>query len=115
MDGARGKGKCNGAIIESLKREVKEEVNLEIKNIRYLTDMTFIRPDGIPVVCLSYFADYKSGKVKLDDDAVDFVWVSAKEAKDYELIEGIYEEIVMADKIIKGKDPLKVKFTPRKY
>ncbi len=104
-----------GAIEEALKREVKEEVNLQIKNVRYLIDMTLIRPDGVPVVVLSFYADYKSGKVKLDTDAVDFAWVTRKEAARYELIEGIYEEIVMADKLVKGANPAKVKFQPRKY
>lgn len=104
-----------GAIEEALKREVKEEVNLQIKNVKYLVDMTLIRPDGIPVVVLSFYADYKNGKVKLDIDAVDSAWVTAKEAAKYELIEGIYEEIVMADKLIKGANPKLVKFKPRKY
>lgn len=104
-----------GALEEALRREVKEEVNLEIDNIRYLIDMTLMRPDGVPVVVLSYFADYKAGKVKLDDDAVEHAWVTAEEAEKYTLIEGIYEEIVMADKLINGADPRTVKFEPRKY
>lgn len=104
-----------GAVEEALKREVKEEVNLEIENVRFLIDMTLIRPDGVPVVVLSFYADYKAGEVKLDSDAVDHTWVTVKEAEKYELIEGIYEEIVMADKLIKGFDPPTVKFEPRKY
>lgn len=104
-----------GALEEALKREVKEEVNLEIENVRYLIDMTLIRPDNVPVVVLSYYANYKDGNVKLDSDAVDHAWVSVKDAEKYELIEGIYEEIVMADKLINGANPQTVKFEPRKY
>ena len=104
-----------GAVEEALKREVKEEVNLEIENVRFLIDMTLIRPDGVPIVVLSFYADYKSDEVELDEDAVDFAWVSTEEAEKYELIEGIYEEIIMADKLIKGLDPKTVKFEPRKY
>lgn len=104
-----------GAVEKTLKREVKEEVNLEINNIRYLIDMTFVRPDGIPVVGLSFYADYKSGEVRLDEDSVEYVWVTVKEAKHYSFIEGIYDEIVMADKLIKGAGPKTVKFEPRKY
>lgn len=99
-----------GAVIDSLKREVKEEVNLEIKNVHYLIDMILVRPDGIPVVVLSYFADYKSGMVELDEDAVEYKWVSVSESKKYDLIDGIYEEIVMADKLIRGGDPDRVRF-----
>jgi 8-oxo-dGTP pyrophosphatase MutT (NUDIX family) len=104
-----------GAVEETLRREIKEEVNLEITYPRFLIDMTLMRPDRVPVVVLSFYANYKSGKVKLDDDAVDFVWVTEKEAEKYDLIEGIYEEIVMVDKIINGTDPKRVKFKPRKY
>ena len=103
------------AVEKTLKREVKEEVNLEIKNIKYLIDMTFVRPDGIPVVVLSYYADYRSGKVKLDQENIEFRWVTAKEARNYDFISGIYEEIVMVDKLMKGADPKRVKFKPRKY
>lgn len=104
-----------GSIEEGLKREVKEETNLEIDSIKYLIDMTLIRPDGVPVVVLSYYADYKNGEVKLNSDAVDFAWVTVKEAKKVDLIEGIYEEIIMADKILKGADPSTVKFKARNY
>ena len=85
-----------------LKREVKEETGLEIKNIKYLTSMTFIRPDNIPVLVISLFADYFSGEVVLSEDMSDFKWVSLEEAKNYDLIEGIYDELVMLDNLIKG-------------
>lgn len=104
-----------GAVENTLRREVQEEVNLVIENIRYLTDMTLLRPDGIPVVVLSFCADYKSGEVALDDDATEFAWVTVREAEKYELIEGIYEEIVMADKLRSGADPSTIKFEPRNY
>lgn len=104
-----------GALEIGLKREVKEETNLEIDDVRYLIDMTLIRPDGVPVVVLSYYAQHKSGEVKLDSDAVDSAWVTTEEAEKYELIEGIYEEIAMADQLIKGADPRNVKLQPRKY
>lgn len=86
-----------------LKREVKEETSLEIKNLKYLTSMTFIRPDGDAGLIISLYADYKNGEVKLDEDSVDFKWVDVEEAKNYDLIEGIYEELLMLDKILKGE------------
>ena len=89
-------------VIENgLKREVREEVNLEIEKPQYLLDLTFIRPDGIPVLVLNYFAKYKSGEVKLDADSIDYKWVTLEEAKSYDIIDGIWEEIEMVDKIIK--------------
>ena len=91
------------AVEKSLRREIKEEVNLEVGKAKYLLDLVFIRPDNIPVVTLSFYCPYKSGKVKLDEENIDFAWVTYQQAKKYDLIEGILEEIEMVDKILKGK------------
>ena len=93
-------GQWYGALETTLRREVREEANLEIEKPQYLLDIAFIRPDGIPVVILSYYAKYKSGEVKLDVDSIDYKWVSLEEAKQYDIIDGIWEEIEMVDKII---------------
>ena len=90
-----------GAVEKALRREVQEEVNIEIGEVSYLLDLTFIRPDGIPVLVLSYYAPYVSGEVKLDEDAVEYKWVTLKEAKELDLISGIYEEIEMVETLLK--------------
>lgn len=91
-------------ILENLlKREIREEAGLEVENIKYLTSLTFVRPDGVPVLILSMFADYKAGEVKLNEELVEHAWVSLEEAKNYELIEGIYEELALLDKHLKGE------------
>ncbi len=46
---------------------------------------------------LSYYAPYLSGEVVLDEDAVEYKWVTLDEAKELDLIPGIYEEIEMVD------------------
>lgn len=100
----KGAKQWYGALEKSLRREIKEEVNLKIGKVEFLVDLTFIRPDGIPVICLSYFAPYISGKVKLDKDATEFAWVNLKEAKKYDLIDGIYDEIRQVDEILKSRN-----------
>ena len=83
---------------KTLKREVKEETGIEIKNIEYITSLACIHKDGAPSLVISCIADYVSGEVVLQEDEVDECsWVSLKEAKDYNLIEGIYDELVMAE------------------
>lgn len=89
------------AVENSLKREIKEETGLEVGKLNFLLDCVFIRPDGIPVVVLSYWCEYKSGEVKLNEENDDYKWVTFEEAKNYDLIEGILEEIKMVDQIIK--------------
>ena len=87
-----------------VEREVMEEAGITIKNIKYLTSLTFIRPDNIPALVLSYFADHHQGDVSLNDGShTEHRWVTADEAKEYDLIPGIYEEIEMVDNHLKGK------------
>jgi 8-oxo-dGTP pyrophosphatase MutT (NUDIX family) len=99
----KGAPQWYGALSNSLVREIKEEVGLKIGKPNLLVDLTFIRPDGIPAIVFSYFAKFLSGKVKLDEDSVEFKWVTVKEAKKYDLIEGIWGEIRDVEKIIKGR------------
>ncbi len=87
----------------TLKREVKEETNLEIGKPELLTDLTFIRPDDIPVLCLSYFTAYLSGEIVLDSDGTEYAWVTKEQAKSYDLIDGILREIQTVDNILKKR------------
>jgi 8-oxo-dGTP pyrophosphatase MutT (NUDIX family) len=87
-----------------VRREIREEVGLEVKNIKYLTSMTLIRPDGFPGLIVSLYADYSEGEVKLDEESMNFKWVSLEEAKEYDLIDGIYDELVMLDNLLKGEN-----------
>lgn len=87
-----------------LKREVKEEVGIDIKNIEYLTSLATIHADGNPSLVISCLAEYASGEVKLQKDEADkYAWVNLKEAKEHDLLDGIYEELVMAEKQLKGE------------
>lgn len=88
---------------KTLKREVKEEVNLEIDNFDYLTSIAMTVGD-YPTLIISCLADWVGGEVKLDEGENDkFAWVSLAEAKEYDLIDGIYDELVMAEKRLKGE------------
>jgi len=98
------------ALETSLRREVREEVGIEMGKVNYLLDLAFIRPDNIPVVTLSFYVPWESGEVKLNPENIEYAWVLAGEAKDYDLIKGIPEEIEMVDKILKGENSGVVKF-----
>jgi 8-oxo-dGTP pyrophosphatase MutT (NUDIX family) len=88
-----------------LRREIKEEVNLDIENIGYVTSMVYIRPDNIPCMIISLFASPKTNDLRLCDALTEHAWVSLEESKNYDLIEGIYEELVILDRFLKeGKN-----------
>ena len=91
------------SVEKALRREVKEEVNIEIGKLEYLLDLTFIIPDGTPGMVLSFYAPHSSGEVKLDNDSINYKWVTAREAEDYDMIEGIPEEIKMVEEVLKNK------------
>lgn len=87
-------------VIEDLvKRELKEEVNLEVGQLDYLTSMTYIRPDGLPSIIVSMYGDHASGELKLCNALTEHAWVTLEEAKEYDLIDGIYEELEMLEQL----------------
>jgi 8-oxo-dGTP pyrophosphatase MutT (NUDIX family) len=84
-----------------LRREIMEEVSLNIENIGYVTSMVYIRPDNIPCIIVSLFANPKSDNIKLCSALTEYAWVSLEEAGKYDLIEGIYEELEILDRQLK--------------
>lgn len=86
-----------------LKREVMEEVGLKIKNIEYVTSLATVHGDGNPSLVISAMADYDSGEIKLQEEETDkYEWVTLAEAKKFDLLDGIYDELIMADNKLKG-------------
>ncbi len=86
-----------------VKKEVMEEVNVEVSGVKYLTDLVFMRPDGFPVVTLSFWCVYAGGDAKPGKDLTEVAWVTADEAKTYDMIDGIPEEIEDVAKILQGE------------
>ena len=89
-------------VLEDLaKKEVFEEVGLEIKNIEYVTSLVYVRSDNIPSLIISLWAEPVGEQINLCKALTEYKWVSLEEARNYELIEGIYEEFEMLDKKLK--------------
>ena len=87
----------------TLRREVKEEVGLDIENIAYVTSLATVHEDKNPSLVISCVADYVGGEVTLDEsESSEYAWVSLQEAQEYDLIDGIYDELVMTEDQLKG-------------
>ena len=87
---------------DGLKREVREEVGIGIRNFGYVTSMVYIRDDKIPCLIVSLYGDADSEKIILCPALTEYAWVDLEEAKNYDLIEGIYEELEILDQKLKG-------------
>ena len=83
-----------------VRKEVREETGVEIEKPNYVTDLVFVRPDGYPVVVFSFWAKYKSGDVTLNHEMTAFAWVTAEEAKTYDMIDGIDREIAEVENLL---------------
>lgn len=92
---------------EVAKREVREEVGLDVDNLGYVTSLVYIRDDKIPCLIISLYAEVKDENVKLNNSLTESKWVSIEEAKSYDLIDGIYEELVIFDKHINLGEKMK--------
>lgn len=92
-----------------LQREIREETGIEIENIGYVSNLALLRPNGFSTLIVSLHADHASGEVKLnDEELVDYAWVSLEEAKGYDLIENIYEQIEKVDGKFKEGNGLQI-------
>lgn len=89
---------------KTLRREVQEEVGLEIDRITYVTSLATVHDDKAPSLVISCMAEWKSGEVVLQQEECDaFAWMSVEDAKQYDLIDGIYDELVMTEQLRNGE------------
>lgn len=79
-------------------REAKEECGLEVQEDGYvIKNKVFIRPDGVPVFMATLASEYTGGDVIIEDGAItDHAWVNKQQLDNYDCIEGVREEAVLA-------------------
>lgn len=73
-----GRLKFGETLEEGLKREIKEELNINIKVKKLSRGWSMIK-DDLHLVGLTFLADYVSGKIKLSGEHTSFKWVSKEE------------------------------------
>lgn len=110
-----GKVEIGETGIDTIKREILEEVGLEILDeAAFLNSYTFKKSVGI-----AFLIRAKSDEVKLSDEFDDYAWIeSVEEMNSYKCISGIYNHLVRAKELLAKRhfDSLeKMNLTKEKY
>ena len=80
-------------IISALKREVKEETNLDITILKKLSDFEYPRPDGNITLGQCFLASADSTKVKINEELEDYTWITKEDFKNYSHLPELDNEI----------------------
>lgn len=78
-------GTLDRILEETLQREVREEVNVEIEpGLHYVESKTFLMNTGYPVVDIVFLCRYKSGEPEIRDaqEVESIRWMTAQEILD---------------------------------
>jgi 8-oxo-dGTP diphosphatase len=69
------------ALEATLRREVLEEIGIQVKNIRYAYNTHFLASDGDKVLDVVFLCDYESGEARIEDieEVADILYLSAEE------------------------------------
>ena len=63
-----------------------------------------VHEGGTPSLVISCTADWTGGEIAVDGRELDqHAWATLEEAKEYELIDGIWDELAMAEQKRSGK------------
>ncbi len=82
------------ALIENLKREIKEETGLELNDEpKLIAAQDILRVPGRHVVRLTYTA-HIDGEPQLDKDHTEFKWFTREELKTLENLDGYFKELL---------------------
>ena len=92
-----GKMEREENVLGALKREVLEEVGLDIEDEKnMIEDFTFIRPDGHNVIGFTFEVNAKHEEVKIPEDFQEFKWVTPDEFMKLDFIEGMENAVKRA-------------------
>lgn len=87
----------------TLKREIFEEVGIEVSNLRYVNSSFFVTDSGLNVVDIVFQCEHHSGEAfaKCSDEVDDVFWMSTQEIlHNLEIPIYLKENIKLASKLI---------------
>lgn len=96
-------GHLYGPMESLVRREVREEVGLEVGSLRWITSLCYYKGEQLRL-CLSFCASYESGSVALNEEYERYAWVSSRESLAYDMPAGLHEQLFMADDVFCGRE-----------
>ena len=73
-------------LIEAIKREIKEETDLEITDVKpfdFDSDVLDYKGEPTQLIFLRFLANYQSGDARPGDDAKEIIWLDREAIKQY--------------------------------
>ncbi|MDF2066819.1 NUDIX domain-containing protein [Bacillus sp. Cr_A10] len=96
-------GNSTDVLERTLKREIAEEIGVEVSNLRYVNSSSFVTDTGISVVDIVFLCDHESGEAfaKSPDEVDSVFWMTTKQILENSTIP-IYlkENIKLTDKLV---------------
>ncbi|MEK5068705.1 NUDIX hydrolase [Sporosarcina sp. FSL K6-1508] len=96
-------GTSSDILERTLKREITEEVGIEVSNLRYVNSSSFVTDSGINVVDIVFLCDHESGEAfaKSPDEVDDVIWMTTQQIlSNSNLPIYLKENIKLAEKLI---------------
>jgi 8-oxo-dGTP diphosphatase len=81
-------------LIDALKREVREESNLDVDILLPIDAHGKVMEDGKHIVVITFLCSYKSGEVKLSKEHDTFKWLEPKKVTEIEELSPFLEHSI---------------------
>jgi 8-oxo-dGTP diphosphatase len=97
-------GNTTDILERTLKREILEEVGVEVTNLRYVNSSSFVTDKGVHVVDVVFLCEHQSGVAyaKSPDEVADVVWLNTSQIlEDNTLPPYLKENIRLAELLLK--------------
>jgi mutator protein MutT len=88
-------GEEHGVLLKNIKKEILEEVGVEIfDDVVLVHDNTFTRSNGDDVLALVFKCKYKNGEAKPLEDTADVKWIKKEEIDNYQFPPNVKEYVL---------------------
>lgn len=96
-------GTSSDILEKTLKREITEEVGIEVSNLRYVNSSSFVTDSGINVVDIVFLCDHESGEAFANspDEVDEVIWMTTQQIlNNSNLPIYLKENIKLAEKLV---------------